>query len=282
MTTSHLYSLCSFLLRSVLRTKPMRCGNQVYCTSSPRWSAHISASWFSNPLRFLCEKGRLLGSAQTRNASRSWAAAGCAKIATAIRIATLSPNLCTSVLSLGPSRQEHAVGAGLLIRVKLIDKILDVRVLTPCRHDANLAGIPIRHHINETLLRDILQQARCEGASDGILTMAGVAGCMKCAPPHVGSPVRDAESATAFVDLAAVYVVILLVVAGRVRRFGGSCRRSSEIGCVARTRPGRRIRNAGNRNNGQQQPSKRFQYGPNPAVHQAIWHEHRSLLSNPS
>src|SRR5690606_33968284 len=127
--------------------------------------------------------------------------------------------LCTSVLSLRPSGQQHTVGTCLLIRIKLIDKILHVRVLAPCRHDADLAGKAVRHHVDESFLRDVLQEAWREGTPDSILTMTRVAGCMECAPADVGFPVSNANLVAAFVYLAAIHVVILLIVAGRVRGF---------------------------------------------------------------
>src|SRR5918994_2061697 len=154
MTTSHLYSLCSFLDRSVFRTKPMRCGNHVYSSGRPIRSAQRSASRFSNPFRFLCENGRLLGSAQTRKASRSSAAAGCASNAMASNTAKHFPKLCTSVFSLRPAGPQSAVSPGLLIGIKLIDEILDVGVLSPRRHHTDLAAIAVHDHIYKTLLID--------------------------------------------------------------------------------------------------------------------------------
>src|SRR6185295_10015232 len=52
---------------NVLRKKPRRCAHQVYSTFSPNSFANKSASLFSKPSSRSFEKGRLFGSAQTRN-----------------------------------------------------------------------------------------------------------------------------------------------------------------------------------------------------------------------
>src|SRR6185312_760465 len=51
---------------SVLRTKPRRCGCQVYCTGAPSASPTSRAMAFSSPSCFWFENGMLFGSAQTR------------------------------------------------------------------------------------------------------------------------------------------------------------------------------------------------------------------------
>src|SRR5215468_5922094 len=57
--TSH---LCA---ESVLRTKPVACGYQLYESPLPSLSASISASLFSKPSPRSVENGMLFGSAQT-------------------------------------------------------------------------------------------------------------------------------------------------------------------------------------------------------------------------
>jgi hypothetical protein len=57
--------------RSVLRTKPTTCGKKVYFTGSDMSCARSAAILFSKPSPFSSEKGRLLGSAQTRNSLRA-------------------------------------------------------------------------------------------------------------------------------------------------------------------------------------------------------------------
>src|SRR5581483_948516 len=59
------------LARSVLRTNPTTCGNQVYLTGSDRSLPTTSAILFSKPSPFSSENGRLLGSAQTRSSVRA-------------------------------------------------------------------------------------------------------------------------------------------------------------------------------------------------------------------
>src|SRR5258708_8432307 len=59
------------LARSVLRTKPTTCGNQVYFTGSDRSLPSTSAILFSKPSPFSSENGKLLGSAQTRSSLRA-------------------------------------------------------------------------------------------------------------------------------------------------------------------------------------------------------------------
>src|SRR5215470_12310478 len=59
--TSH---LCA---ASVLRTKPVACGYQLYESPLPSLSASISASLFSKPSPRSVENGMLFGSAQTLN-----------------------------------------------------------------------------------------------------------------------------------------------------------------------------------------------------------------------
>src|SRR5437868_4365938 len=61
MTISH----SPFL--SVSRKKPRRCGRQDHSRLVPSSSATIRAIRFSKPSRLRLEKGRLLGSAQTRS-----------------------------------------------------------------------------------------------------------------------------------------------------------------------------------------------------------------------
>src|SRR2546421_10517437 len=61
MMTSH---LCA---PSVLRTKPVACGYQLYDRPFPSLLANNSASLFSKPSPFAVENGMLLGSAQTRS-----------------------------------------------------------------------------------------------------------------------------------------------------------------------------------------------------------------------
>src|SRR5262249_50908478 len=61
MMTSH---LCA---ASVLRTKPVACGYQLYESPSPSLSASNSASLFSKPSPRSVENGMLFGSAQTRS-----------------------------------------------------------------------------------------------------------------------------------------------------------------------------------------------------------------------
>src|SRR5262249_2662685 len=61
MMTSH---LCA---ASVLRTKPVTCGYQLYDSPLPSLLANNSASLFSKPSPLSVEKGMLLGSAQTRS-----------------------------------------------------------------------------------------------------------------------------------------------------------------------------------------------------------------------
>src|SRR5581483_8766125 len=60
MMTSHCRA------RSVLRTKPRRCGAQKYSTRRPRSRATRSAILFSNPCCRSFENGMLFGSEQTR------------------------------------------------------------------------------------------------------------------------------------------------------------------------------------------------------------------------
>src|SRR6185503_14257777 len=57
---------------SVFRTNPRRCGHHVYSRRACMSLASIDAIRFSKPCCRLSEKGRLLGSEQTRSASR-WA-----------------------------------------------------------------------------------------------------------------------------------------------------------------------------------------------------------------
>src|SRR2546430_9049111 len=59
--TSH---LCA---ASVLRTKPVACGYQLYESPLPSLSASNSASLFSKPSPLSVENGMLFGSAQTRS-----------------------------------------------------------------------------------------------------------------------------------------------------------------------------------------------------------------------
>src|SRR5262245_46331200 len=61
MMTSH---LCA---ASVLRTKPVTCGYQLYDSPLPSLLANNSASLFSKPSPLSVEKGMLFGSAQTRS-----------------------------------------------------------------------------------------------------------------------------------------------------------------------------------------------------------------------
>src|SRR5882724_1840962 len=59
MMTSHLWAA------SVLRTKPVACGYQLYESPLPSLSASNSASRFSKPSPLSVENGMLFGSAQT-------------------------------------------------------------------------------------------------------------------------------------------------------------------------------------------------------------------------
>src|SRR6266545_3035476 len=61
MMTSHLWAA------SVLRTKPVACGYQLYESPLPSLSASNSASRFSKPSPLSVENGMLFGSAQTRS-----------------------------------------------------------------------------------------------------------------------------------------------------------------------------------------------------------------------
>src|SRR6266446_253247 len=61
MITSHLWAA------SVLRTKPVACGYQLYDNPLPSLSANNSASLFSKPSPLSVENGMLFGSAQTRS-----------------------------------------------------------------------------------------------------------------------------------------------------------------------------------------------------------------------
>src|SRR5712672_3918551 len=61
MMTSHFYAA------SVLRTKPVACGYQLYDRPFPSLLANNSASLFSKPSPLSVENGMLFGSAQTRS-----------------------------------------------------------------------------------------------------------------------------------------------------------------------------------------------------------------------
>src|SRR5215203_6264925 len=71
MTTSHAPVL------SVSRMKPRRCARQVYSTVAFISRATSSAILFSNPSSLRFEKGRLLGSAQTRSTPGGRACCAC-------------------------------------------------------------------------------------------------------------------------------------------------------------------------------------------------------------
>src|SRR5687768_9195985 len=88
MMTSHDFAL------SVLRTNPRRCAHQVYATVRPMSRAMSWAIRFSNPSPRSFEKGRLLGSVQTR---RALGALGALR---ALREATTTPTAFSSVSAL--------------------------------------------------------------------------------------------------------------------------------------------------------------------------------------
>src|SRR5688500_10903389 len=88
MMTSHDFAL------SVLRTNPRRCAHQVYATVRPMSRAMSWAIRFSNPSPRSFEKGRLLGSEQTR---RALGALGALRALRALREATTTPTAFSSV-----------------------------------------------------------------------------------------------------------------------------------------------------------------------------------------
>src|SRR5258707_333745 len=89
MMTSHLYAA------SVLRTKPVACGYQLYDRPFPSLLANNSASLFSKPSPLSVENGMLFGSAQTRSTfgsissiDKSGRSTGCASTVPDRNIAT--------------------------------------------------------------------------------------------------------------------------------------------------------------------------------------------------
>src|SRR5687767_7762430 len=98
MMTSHDCAL------SVLRTNPRRCAHQVYATVRPMSRAMSWAILFSNPSPRPFEKGRLLGSEQTRRAL------GALRALRALREATTTPTAFSSVSALSAPSALSALG----------------------------------------------------------------------------------------------------------------------------------------------------------------------------
>src|SRR5688500_147417 len=104
MMTSHDFAL------SVLRTNPRRCAHQVYATVRPMSRAMSWAIRFSNPSPRSFEKGRLLGSEQTRRALGALGALGALRALRALREATTTPTAFSSVSALSAPSALSALG----------------------------------------------------------------------------------------------------------------------------------------------------------------------------
>src|SRR5438874_8538099 len=98
----------------VLRTKPRRCGSQVYRSSAPSSRAIIRAIAFSKPSPARLEKGMLFGSAQTRRTSASKSA-----ISVAFR-----GRLLADLLSVAPGVHAERVSEdALLVGLGVLDVV---------------------------------------------------------------------------------------------------------------------------------------------------------------
>src|SRR3954447_1589466 len=106
---------------SVLRMKPRRSAHQVYLRSAWRVSAMTAATAFSKPCCCWLEKGRLLGSAQTRK-SRADAGVASSSVAAAIALRKTEhiegASLGRHVLEVGHGTGE-AQGGSRIARVEI-------------------------------------------------------------------------------------------------------------------------------------------------------------------
>src|SRR6187399_1557171 len=128
MITSHLNWLVdSSRCRSVLRTKPMRCGKNVNSMRRPRSRASACAILFSYPSPWLFDNGMLAGSAHTR----STASAPCA-CAASNRQARPEPSALLERIQV--PRLNRAIGAALQVGVQAFPVLHDHLIRTERRH----------------------------------------------------------------------------------------------------------------------------------------------------
>src|SRR5262249_45515680 len=171
--------------------------------------ASSSAILFSNPSPLSLEKGRLPGSAQTRRADRSTASTrstalvavganaaaaltsmtakakrgrGITVLAAHAGVRGIGRGLRLARMLGGPAAADHAVGPGLQIGIDVINIAHDVRIGAERRHLQILRGVHVLLAIgddaDELVMGHGLQrvhQARPEGASDAVETVAGLA-----------------------------------------------------------------------------------------------------------
>src|SRR4029079_11195810 len=216
------------LARSVLRVKPVACGNHVYLTGTLSSSAMMFAILFSKPSSFSFENGMFAGSAQTRSTwrltrSERWPSTGNAALVRAVRkprpqIAAPASFVSLAVLATKAiflfllslfrfvgavattelARRQRAGRTSLEVYVEVVDEAHHVLVVAERGHHKFGTGfvalLARRHDPEEVAVRDPLQvlgERRSVGRAEAVGAMANVALAMVAAIAVVGRPIDD-------------------------------------------------------------------------------------------
>src|SRR6184192_4862649 len=147
MITSHLWAA------SVLRTKPVACGYQLYENPLPSLSANNSASLFSKPSPLSVENGMLFGSAQTRSTLGSTSSIDSSGRSTACASTFPDRNMAGKVLAQAVERPELSI------------ELVDPKVLRVCADPNNMPFSTDRGEGFENKLAELLADKLGKGLS---------------------------------------------------------------------------------------------------------------------
>jgi len=108
----------------------------------------------------------------------------------------------------GGGRRASAVGARSHVRPKLLEVLVDVRILFPRRHHAHLPCETLVHGLHERGLIDLAhacQQVRSERAAHGILCVTRVTDSVERSPAHVRPPVDGTDRRAALLGVGPAF-----------------------------------------------------------------------------